>query len=174
MLGLDVLFPRTRLFGNQYYGFDHAHTGPVDSMLGAALLVRRDAMEGVGVLDEGLRLHFNDFDWCLRIRKAGWKVFYVHDAEIIHHLQATTRVENQQLRVQDELVRNLLDFYRKHYGPLGVAWMRLWMAIGFGARYLVFGAIGLIRAGRADPAASRFRLGMARVGLTGNPEQFRE
>lgn len=173
MVGLDVLFPRSRLFGNQYYGFDHAHTAPVDSMLGAALLVRREAMDRVGTLDEDLRLHFNDFDWCLRIRKAGWKVYFVHDAEIVHHLQATTRVENQDFRVQGELVRNLLGFYRKHYGPLGLAWMRLWMTIGFGARYLVLGAIGLVLRGHADPVASRFRLGMARAGLTGNPEQFR-
>jgi GT2 family glycosyltransferase len=172
MLGLDILFPRSRLFGNQHYGFDHSHTAPVDSMLGAALLVRREAMDRVGMLDEDLRLHFNDFDWCLRIRKAGWKVYFVHDAEIVHHLRATTRVENQRFRVQDELVRNLLGFYRKHYGPRGLAWMRLWMTIGFGARYLIFRAISAVQPGRADPVASRFRLGMARCGLTGNPEQF--
>jgi GT2 family glycosyltransferase len=174
MLGIDVLFPRSRFFGNQYYGFDHAHTAPVDTMLGAALLVRREAMDEVGVLDEDLRLHFNDFDWCLRIRKAGWKVYYVHDAEIVHHLQATTKVENHRFRLQGELVRNLLGFYRKHYGAGGLAWMRLWMTIGFGGRYLLFGLLGLVRPERADPDASRFRLGMMKAGLTGNPEQFGE
>jgi GT2 family glycosyltransferase len=172
MLGVDVLLPRSRLFGNQYYGFDHAQTSTVDSMLGAALLVRRKAMERVGGLDETLRIHYNDFDWCRRIRLAGWHIFFVHDAEIVHHLQGTTRLENRQLQIQAEMVKNLFDFFRKHHGRTGVAWLRFWMTLGFGCRFVLFALMHRLRAEPDHDTATRFRFGMARAGFTGIPDQF--
>jgi GT2 family glycosyltransferase len=141
-------------------------------MLGAALLVRREAMERVGVLDEDLRLHFNDFDWCLRIRKAGWKVYFVHEAEIVHHLQATTRLENRGFELQGEILRNQFQYFRKHYGSAGVAALRFDLAIGFGARYAIFRILERLHIRNDDKRARRFRLGMFRAGLTGNPDSF--
>jgi GT2 family glycosyltransferase len=172
MLGLDVLFPKTRLFGNQYYGFDHAHTAPVDAMLGAALLVRREAMERVGVLDEELRLHFNDFDWCLRIRKAGWRVYFVHEAEIVHHLQATTRVESQTSDLQREIVRNFFYYIRKHRGRGGLILVRVGLVIGFFGRYALFRLLDVLELRQDSQQARRFRIGMFMAGLRGRPGEF--
>lgn len=172
MTALDSLFPRSRLFGNQQTGFDHRRTAPVDALLGAALLVRREVLEAVGPLDERFRIHYNDFDWCRRIHGAGWRIYFVHEAQVVHHSAATTRRENQQLRLQGELVRNLFDYYRKHYGEAGVRWLRFWMLVGFGARALVFAARDALRPGRGDGTSMRFRRGMVRAAWTGNPEQF--
>ncbi len=174
MLALDRVFPRSRLFGNDNVGFGHDRTAPVEALLGAALLVRREALERVGGLDERLRIHYNDFDWCLRIREAGWRVYFVHDAEVVHHLQATTRVENRRLQLQAELVRNLFDYFRKHYGSAGVLWVRLWMLVGWGGRYLLFGLLGLLGRAEPDPTASRFRLGHVRAAWSGEPDRFGE
>lgn len=170
VLTLDRRFPRSRWFGNQHTGFGHDRTSEAEAILGAALLVRRETLEAVGGLDERLRIHYNDFDWCLRIRAAGWKVFFVHDAEVVHHLQATTRAENRHLELQPELVRNLFDFFRKHYGAAGVRWVRLGMLVGWGGRWLAFGALDRLRGRGGDPVAARYRLGLARAGLTGRPE----
>lgn len=172
MFGLDTLFPTSRWVGNLQSGFDHRHTAAVDAILGAALQVRREVIDTVGPLDEQFRIHYNDFDWCYRIHQAGWRTYYVHDAEIVHYSQATTRIENQQLRIQGELVRNLFDYFHKHFGNRGVRWLRLWMLLGFGGRYLVFSVVDRLRPGRGDPVAARFRLGMVWAAWTGDPEQF--
>ncbi|HEV2147373.1 MAG TPA: glycosyltransferase family 2 protein [Longimicrobiaceae bacterium] len=171
ILTLDRRFPRSRAFGNTHTGFAHDRTTEVETMLGAAFLVRRDVIEQVGVLDERLRIHYNDFDWCLRIRRAGWKIYFVHDAEVVHHLQATTRAENRHLELQPELVRNLFDYFRKHYGEAGVRWVRLGMLVGWGGRWLMFGALGRLPGRESDPLASRYRLGLAKAALSGRPEQ---
>lgn len=171
MLTLDRRFPRSRLFGNDHTGFAHDRTREVEALLGAALLVRRETLEQVGALDERLRVHYNDFDWCLRIRRAGWRVYFVHDAEVVHHLQATTRAENRHLQLQPELVRNLFDYFRKHYGEAGVRRVRMAMVLGWGGRYVLFGALRRLGRRGADPAASRSRLGLLRAAWTGDPLQ---
>jgi len=52
---------------------------------GACLMVRRKAWEEVGLMDENFFLFYEEMEWCYRMKKMGWKVFYYPDAEIIHH-----------------------------------------------------------------------------------------
>jgi N-acetylglucosaminyl-diphospho-decaprenol L-rhamnosyltransferase len=70
--------------------FDHDRTQDCDWMLGAALIARRNAVDEVGILDEGLPMYVDDIDWCIRMHKAGWGVRYVADAEIVHDHQAVS------------------------------------------------------------------------------------
>jgi N-acetylglucosaminyl-diphospho-decaprenol L-rhamnosyltransferase len=125
-------------------------------------------LERVGPLDERFRIHCNDSDWCYRIRRAGFEVYFVHDAEIVHHSGATIRQESRREDIEGELVRNLFDYHRKHYGRLGVAWLRVWMVVGFGGRSVLLRARGAL--GRTAPprAADAERFGRrARMALTG-------
>lgn len=172
MLMLDALFPRSRAFGNQNLGFDYERTAPVDALLGAALLVRREVLKAVGVLDERFRIHYNDFDWCYRIRLSGWQVYYVHDATIVHYSAVTTEAENVDLRLQGQLVENLFDYHRKHFGELGVRWVRFCTFVGFGVRYLFFAGVYQIRPSSRNPVRTRFRKGMLRAAWTGEADQF--
>ncbi|MFN8455575.1 MAG: glycosyltransferase family 2 protein [Anaerolineae bacterium] len=64
---------------------DHSWPQAVDWLLGACLLVRRQALEEVGPLDEGYFLYVEDIDWARRMHRAGWQVYYVPSAQIIHH-----------------------------------------------------------------------------------------
>ena len=67
-------------------------------------------------MDERLWLFFNDVDWALRIRKAGLELWYLDEAEVVHHLGASTK------RYTDfgaEWHRNRIAFYRKHWGFVG-------------------------------------------------------
>lgn len=64
---------------------DHSKIQPVDWLLGACLLVRREALEAVGPLDEGFFLYVEDIDWARRMQAAGWQVWYVPTAKIVHH-----------------------------------------------------------------------------------------
>ncbi|MDZ4655865.1 MAG: dTDP-4-dehydrorhamnose reductase [Coriobacteriia bacterium] len=58
----------------------------VDWTTGAAMLVRREAIEDVGFMDEGYFLYYEDVDWCWRMREKGWGVVVVPQARVIHHL----------------------------------------------------------------------------------------
>jgi GT2 family glycosyltransferase/lipopolysaccharide/colanic/teichoic acid biosynthesis glycosyltransferase len=64
--------------------FDHASTREVDWVLGAAMFVRREAIESVGMMDERFFLYFEDVDWCYRMMQKGLKVYYLADAVIEH------------------------------------------------------------------------------------------
>jgi hypothetical protein len=64
--------------------FDHASTREVDWVLGAAMFVRREAIDNVGMMDERFFLYFEDVDWCYRMKQRGLKVYYLADAVIEH------------------------------------------------------------------------------------------
>lgn len=64
---------------------DHSQVRPVDWLLGACLLIRREVLDTVGPLDEGYYLYVEDIDWARRIHAANWQVYYVPTAKIIHH-----------------------------------------------------------------------------------------
>ncbi len=57
----------------------------VESLIGACLLVRREVIQQVGLLDEDYFMYLEDADWCYRIRKAGWLIYYLPSATIYHH-----------------------------------------------------------------------------------------
>lgn len=65
--------------------FDRQSPREVDWLLGAALLVRRRALEEVGPMDKRFFLYFEDVDWCRRFHKAGWKVIYFPEAKMHHY-----------------------------------------------------------------------------------------
>jgi len=65
--------------------FDHETTREVDWILGACLLVRRETVESVGLLDERFFLYFEDVDWCYRMKHKGWKIFYYPESVVIHN-----------------------------------------------------------------------------------------
>ncbi len=64
--------------------FDHNETRPVDWVLGAAMVVRREVAEQIGWFDERYFMYLEDADWCRRMWEAGWPVYYVHDIVIKH------------------------------------------------------------------------------------------
>lgn len=67
---------------------DHNMVQPVDWALGACMMVRRTAMEKVGLLDERYFLYFEDMDWCRRFWEAGFPVMYLGKiAEMYHYHQ---------------------------------------------------------------------------------------
>ncbi len=67
---------------------DHSKTQQVDWLLGACLFIRKKMTESVGLLDERFFLYGEDIDYCLRTWRAGWEVWYVPTAHVIHHHQA--------------------------------------------------------------------------------------
>ena len=95
--------------------------GPVDAVNGAFMLVRREALRDVGLLDEGYWLYMDDLDWCYRFHQRGWEVWYDGRVTILHVKGGTTVVERRQsrhrgLRHNVAFHRSMGRFYRKFYG----------------------------------------------------------
>jgi GT2 family glycosyltransferase len=67
--------------------WDHRHSRDVDWVLGASMMVRREAIGGNDIMDERFFLYFEDVDLCIRLRKAGWRIVYNPAAVMTHHHQ---------------------------------------------------------------------------------------
>lgn len=84
--GLWKLFPRSRFFGGYLMNYlDEDETHAVDGVSGSCMLIRRAVIDQVGYLDERFFAYQEDADFCFRARAAGWKIFYVPAAQIIHY-----------------------------------------------------------------------------------------
>ncbi len=98
----------------------------VDWVSGACVLARRTAIEQVGLLDEAMFMYFEDNDWCLRMRQAGWSVYYDPLVTVVH---LGGRSPADSPGAGKAYSRSLEYFYRKHYGPLAQAWLRAGLAV---------------------------------------------
>jgi hypothetical protein len=107
-----------RLFPKRFPGKERHYSGPieVDSVIGACLIARREAVERVGTLDEGYFLFFEETDWCYRMKKAGWKVYHVPEAEVIHF--QGKGAETRKREAKAEYYRSRYRFFRKNRGRL--------------------------------------------------------
>jgi GT2 family glycosyltransferase len=85
----------------------------VDSVCGACMLVRREVIERIGLLDERFFMYGEDLDWCLRTRQAGWTVRYEPSIVVQHQHGAASR--QRALRTNFYFFRAMDLFYRKHY-----------------------------------------------------------
>ena len=96
--------------------------GEVDAVNGAFMLVQREALEDVGVLDEGYWLYMDDLDWCFRFKRKGWKVWYDGAVTVMHVKGGTTkRKRHRGLRHNVAFHRSMGRFYRKFYA--GRSWL---------------------------------------------------
>ena len=109
---LRKLAPGSQLL-NAFYagGFAHDEVREVEVVMGACMLVRREAVEQVGPLDESFFLFSEETDWCYRFEQAGWKVLFFPGAECVHVGGAS-----HGGRMFRENVRGHLRFLAKHRG----------------------------------------------------------
>jgi GT2 family glycosyltransferase len=115
------------LFGRPLHDWSAERTLEVDWVSGACLMARREAIGLVGALDESMFMYFEDNDWCLRFRRAGWKVFYVPEVSITHLGGGSAAASADASRAYQQSLRR---FYRKHYGPLAGLWLAAALALG--------------------------------------------
>lgn len=107
-----------RLFPERFPGKERHYSDPieVDSVIGACLIARREAVQRVGTLDEGYFLFFEETDWCYRMKKAGWMVYHVPEAEVIHYQGKGAETRKREAKV--EYYHSRYRFFRKNRGRL--------------------------------------------------------
>jgi GT2 family glycosyltransferase len=120
---LTRLFPHNR-FSRRYLmsDWDHESVRDVDWVSGACMMVRREAIDQVGPMDEAFFMFNEDVDWCRRMKLAGWSVTYVPEARVVHHIGASRKRVASQVIYQRH--RGMIHYFRKHHpaNPI-VAWL---------------------------------------------------
>lgn len=86
----------------------------VDVLMGACLLLRKEVLDQVGFLDEDYFIYSEEVDLCYRIQHAGWRMYWVPLAEVMHFGgQSTQQVPTEMFL---NLYHSKVKYFRKHYG----------------------------------------------------------
>jgi len=138
-IGLTRLRPRSRRFAHYTAGWlGPDEEGRVDAVNGAFMLVRREALEAVGPMDEDYWLYMEDLDWCYRFWKAGWPVLYWPGVEVIHAKGGSTS-GGRPWRQNYAFHWGMWHFYRTHHAhersPLVTVavWLGIWTKLALSA-----------------------------------------
>lgn len=124
--------------------------GPVDAVNGAFMLLRRSALEQVGVFDEGYWMYMEDLDLSYRLSEAGWITFYEPAVRAIHTKGGTTE-GRRDARLQIAFHRGMGRFYRKHYAASHSGPFNALIYLGIGLKLTVSLLGGALRGTRPEP-----------------------
>ncbi|GAA4374080.1 glycosyltransferase family 2 protein [Hymenobacter koreensis] len=124
VFGLAALFPKSRTFGRYHLGFlDKDQTHEIEVLSGAFMLMRRKALDQVGLLDEDYFMYGEDIDLSYRLTQGGWKNYYFPGTRIIHYKgESTKRTSVNYVFV---FYRAMVIFARKHFAPQRAGWFAL-------------------------------------------------
>jgi N-acetylglucosaminyl-diphospho-decaprenol L-rhamnosyltransferase len=115
-LGLNRVFVGNTFFARWLMtSWDHTTTRQVDQPMGACLLLRAEALRQVGPLDERFFVYFEEVDLCFRLHNAGYKIYFLADAEVVHY-GGQSSLGNLDVRIT-ERYRSLLLYFAKHFSP---------------------------------------------------------
>ncbi len=111
--GLSRVFSKSKIFGSWrmgYFAFDRPIE--VDQPMGSCLMIRRETLKDIGLFDENFSMFFNDVDLCFRIKRAGWKIYFYPDVQVIHNRGASTRKAKRRMIWLSHLA--FYKFFKKH------------------------------------------------------------
>jgi N-acetylglucosaminyl-diphospho-decaprenol L-rhamnosyltransferase len=125
LVGLSKLFSQSRRFARYNLTYlDPDGEAEVDSVVGAFMMVRGEAIQQVGLLDERFFAYGEDLDFCLRIKQRDWKVFYNPAVTVLHYKGESSKQHSYRMNV--EFYRAMRLFHDKHYKrgtPFFINWL---------------------------------------------------
>lgn len=123
-----------------------SHPIGVEAISGACMLVKRQAIQDVGLWDEGYFLHCEDLDWCLRFTQKGWRILFVPSARISHALGVSSR--SRPIFVEWHKHKGMMRFYRKFFQHQYPGIFMSLVSVGVWLRFLVLAAYHLAKRSR--------------------------
>ena len=122
-LGLEYRYPESRRFGRSSMTYWKGEdTRQVDWVSGAALMIRREVLEATGGIDPYFFLTYDEVDWCRRIRKAGYEVWYTPDGVVVHLDRQSEPQSNPEpearLKYMTVERNSRVRYFTKHHGVL--------------------------------------------------------
>jgi len=122
---------------------------------GACLIARREAVNQIGGLDERIFMYAEEVDWCYCFHRAGWEVWYLPQAPIIHYGGPSSK--KRQGRMEAELYRSRVYFFRKHYGKAAADCLRSMIYVMTLTKMLVYGLLRFTTGGRRGRIVTSWR-----------------
>lgn len=145
-MSLRRLFPRSWIFGWVDYGWwDRTSPMDVDVVSGMYMLVRREVIEFVGLMDEDYFVYAEETDWCHRIKKAGWRCAFTPVARIIHLDGGNKSTDLVKVKMYVQMQKSILIFYKKRCGFVSWRIAKLIITISMLIRYAVFRFMTFLR-----------------------------
>lgn len=134
-LGLSTLFPNSPWFtGYARSACPLDATRDVDQVMGSCMMLRRAALDDVGLFDERFFVYFEEVDLCLRLKQSGWRVLFVHEATLVHVGGQSSKTDRRaSLRHR---YRSLFTFFRKYTPGWPLVLLKLVVQLGSWLRWL--------------------------------------
>ncbi len=133
----------------------------VDRVEGACMLVRREAYEQVGGLDERYFMYAEEVDWCYAMNKAGWQVWYQPAAKVIHFGGGSSRHRRPQR--EGDLYQSRVRFFRKHYGDWPARLLKVQLYTLTAIKLVVHKALRFLSGGKKGRPVISLRMLHARL-----------
>ncbi len=137
---------------------------------GAYLMARREAIDQIGGLDEPIFMYSEEVDWCYRFHQAGWEVWYLPQAPIIHYGGQSSK--ERRGRMEAELYRSRVYFFRKHYGGTAAFCLKALIYAMTLTKMLVHRLLRYVTRGRRGRTVTSWQ--ELRLALTSVDSAFRE
>jgi len=144
------------LFSGKYPGKRREYRSPlpVDSVLGACMIVRARAMEDTGMFDENYFFFLEETDWCLRMQKNNWKVFFLPSAKIYHFQGESQKKQKAESRI--ECYRSRYLFFSKNRSRLSLFILKTVLPLRLALNFLLTGICCLFSLFLAKKPKERF------------------
>jgi hypothetical protein len=143
--GLCRMFPRSRLLGSErMVGWKRDDERDVEVVSGMFMLVRREAIDDVGLMDEDYFVYAEETDWCHRFWKAGWRCVFTPTARIIHRDGGSKSTEQVSVKMYVQMQKSLLIFQRRRRGLFAWLGVKTVYTVSMVLRYLCFAGRSLL------------------------------
>ncbi|PKL49870.1 MAG: glycosyltransferase family 2 protein [Planctomycetes bacterium HGW-Planctomycetes-1] len=114
LAGLSKLFPKSKIMAEYNLTYlDEDKNQRVDAVSGAFLMMRRNVIDSIGLLDERFFMYGEELDYCIRTKGAGWNIMYYSNAKIIHYKGECSKYNSRKAFL--EFYRSMYLFHKKHF-----------------------------------------------------------
>jgi GT2 family glycosyltransferase len=149
---LDRLFPHNKITGGYtmtHWNYDDIRE--VEQVAGAAVVIRREAWQQIGGFDPAFFMYFEDTDLCIRLRKAGWSIWFLPDARV-HHKVGASSDKDWQLRARMVCSLNWSRYYyfSKRESTFRGKMLKTLVVMGALLRLITWSFIAIIKPARRD------------------------
>jgi len=137
-LGLDNTFKNVPFFSAEHMNFfDHKSIRKVECLVGCCLMIRKAALEQVGLFDEQFFIYSEEIDLCKRFLNAGWEIVFYPDASIIHYHGASSGKD--PLIFSGEQIKSQVKYWKKYHSKIAATTLILILLMNHGIRLILRG-----------------------------------
>lgn len=135
---LEKIFPENKVIGKYLMSYwNHDDLREVDQPMGACLMFRKKVLEQVGTLDERFFMYFEEVDLCYRLKKSGWKIYFIPDAQVVHLENKSSDMVWGKAHLY--FFESMVKYFRKNHGVLKTFILKILILAGIFIRFFIWG-----------------------------------